>query len=200
MHTNSVFRCMDSDVYRIISQKLSEEQLMAEDGAGGKGIITVLRAQLGPKSMQEAVRLFLQLLKLNDLRRVQGESMKKWTTRFNLSLRKVGAALHAACAKIATETFVHPMIQGILLAETSGLTPSEFASLLGASGKTGDKRGKIGNSWLVEDLMMAFCDQWSDDAIAARDRSRRAQAGAAFDSHVLSEWEPGEEYEEYPEE
>ena len=90
------------------------------------------------------------------------------------------------------------MIQGILLAETSGLTPSEFASVLGTSGKTGDKGEKIGDSWLVEDLMTALCDQSSDDAIAARDRSRRAQAGAAFDSQVTSEWETGEEYENYP--
>ena len=116
--------------------------------------------------------------------------MKKWTTRFDITLRKVGAALHAACAEIPTDTFLHPMIQGILLAETSGLTPSEFASVLGTSGKTGDKGGKIGNSWLVKDLMTAFCDQWSDDAIATRDRSRRAQAGAAFDTQTTaSEWE-----------
>ena len=129
----------ESDVYRIISEKPSEGPFMAVDGTGGKAIIAVLRAQLGPKSMQEAVRLFSQLLKLNDLRRVQGESMKKRTTRFNLSLRRIGPALHAACAEIPTETFLHPMIQGILLAETSGLTPSEFASALGTSGKTGDK-------------------------------------------------------------
>ena len=69
---------------------------MAEDGTGGSAIIAVLRAQLGPKSTQEAVNLFLQFLKLNDLRRQQGESMKKWTTRFNLTLRKVGSALLAA--------------------------------------------------------------------------------------------------------
>ena len=80
--------------------------------------------QLGPKSMQQAVSLFLQFLKLNDIRRLNGESMKKWTTRFNLSLRKVGTALHAACSEIPANGFLHPMIQDILLAETSGLTPS----------------------------------------------------------------------------
>ena len=150
--------------------------------------------------MQEAVKGFLGLMKLNDLRRLQGESMKKWTTRFSISLRKVGAALNAACSDIPPETFLHPMIQGILLAETSGLTPSEFASVLGTSGKTGAKGEKIGNSWLVDDLMIAFCDQWSDDAIAARDRSRRAQAGAAFEAQTAaSEWEAIEEDEEFQE-
>ena len=57
-----------------------------------------------------------------------------------------GAALHAACADIPTDGFLHPMIQGILLAETSGLTPTEFASVIGTSGKTGAEGEKIGNS------------------------------------------------------
>ena len=77
----------DSDALRIVREKLSDEQPTAEDGSGGNAIITALRTQLGPKSMQEVVRLFLQLIKLNDIRRLSGESMKKWTTRFNLSLR-----------------------------------------------------------------------------------------------------------------
>ena len=49
----------DSDVFRIISEKLSGEQITAEDGSGGQSIVTALRTQLGLKSMQEAVRLFL---------------------------------------------------------------------------------------------------------------------------------------------
>ena len=188
----------ESDIYRILNAGLSEEKLMSEDGSGGRAIIALLRAQLGPKSMQAAVKGFLGLMKLNDLRRLQRESMKKWTTRFSITLRKVGAALNAACSEIPPETFLHPMIQGILLAETSGLTPSEFACVLGTSGTTGAKGEKIGNSWLVQDLMAAFCDQWSDDAIVARDRSRRAQAGAAFDAQTAaSEWETIEEEEEY---
>ena len=105
----------DSHPFRIITEKLSGEKLTAEDGSGGKAIASALRTQLGPTSMQEAARLFLRLLKLNDIRRLSGESMKKWTTRFNLSLRKVGAALHAACTEIPIEGFLHPMIQGIPL-------------------------------------------------------------------------------------
>ena len=98
--------------------------------------------------MQEAVKLFLELLTLNDLRRRQGESMKKWTTRFNIALRNVGAALHTACAEIPTDTFLHPMIQGILLAETSVLTPSEFASVLGTSGRPAPKEKRSGTHGL----------------------------------------------------
>ena len=163
----------ESDMFRIVREKLSGDQLSAEDGSGGQAIVIALRTSLGPKSMQEAVRLFLHLLKLDVIRRLQGESMKKWTTRFTLSLRKVGTALHAACKDIPADGFLHPMIQGSLLAETSGLTPSDFASVLGTSGTTGAKGEKIGNSWLISDLTEAFCDQWSDDAIALRDSRPR---------------------------
>ena len=147
----------ESDSFRIVRETLTDAQLTAEDGSGGTAIVAALRVQLGPKSMQQTVRLFLQLLKLNDIRRFNGESMKKWTTRFQLSLRKVGAALHAACSEIPANSFpansfLHPMIQGILLAETSGLTPSEFASVLGTSGKTGAEGEKIGNSRLAADF------------------------------------------------
>ena len=124
--------------------------------------------------------------------------MKKWTTRFTLSLRKVGTALHAACKEIPSDGFLHSMIQGILLAETSGVTPSEFVSVFGTSGATGAEGEKIGNSWLISDLTEAFCDQWPDDATALRDsRSRRTDSiSAAMESYTLSEWEPIDEYYE----
>ena len=48
-----------SDAFLIITEKLSGEQLTAEDGSGGQSIVTALRTHLGPKSMQEAVRVFL---------------------------------------------------------------------------------------------------------------------------------------------
>jgi hypothetical protein len=192
----------ESDSFRIVRETLTDAQLTAEDGSGGTAIVAALRVQLGPKSMQQAVSLFLQLLKLNDIRRLNGESMKKWTTRFSLSLRKVGAALHAACSEIPANGFLHPMIQGILLAETSGLTPSEFASVLGTSGKTGAEGEKIGNSWLAADLAAAFCDQWSDDAIALRDsRSRRTEhINATVESQTFGQWESIEEPADYFEE
>ena len=94
------------------------------------------------------------------------------------------------------------MVQEILLAETNGLTPSEFASVLGTSGKTGAEGEKIGNSWLASDLATVFCDQWSDDAIALRDsRSRRTdQISSVVGNYTLSEWETIDEYYEDPEE
>ena len=200
----------ESDSFRIVRETLTDAQLTAEDGSGGTAIVRALRVQLGPRSMQQAVSLLLQLLKLNDIRRLNGESMKKWTTRFSLSLRNVGAALNAACSEIPTTGFLHPIIQGILLAETSGLTPSEFASVLGTSGKTGAEGEKIGNSRIVTDLITAFCDQWSDDAIALRDsRSRRTEhVNATVESSgsggktlqpslTFGQWEPIDESAEY---
>ena len=67
----------ESDVFRIVREKLSDEQLAAEDGSGGKAIVIALRTPLGPKNMQEAVRLFSQMLKLDGIRRLSGESMEK---------------------------------------------------------------------------------------------------------------------------
>ena len=118
-------------------------------------------------------------------------------------LRKVGAAPDAACVDILANGFLHPMIQGILQAEASGLTPSEFASVLGTSEKTGAKGEQIGNSWLVNDLTTAFCDQWSGDTISVRDsRSRRTeQISATVETYSLPSWEPiDEEYYEDQEE
>ena len=94
-------------MFRLVRGKLTDEQLSADDGSGAKAIIIALRSSLGPNSMQEAVKLFLHLLKLDGLRRLHGESMTKWTTRFQLSLRKVGTALHAACKDIPADGFLH---------------------------------------------------------------------------------------------
>ena len=46
----------------------------------------------------------------------------------------------------------------------------------------------IGNSWLLADLIDAFCRQWNDDALAARDaRSRKTEnAHAAIDNFNFS--------------
>ena len=95
--------------------------------------------------------------------------------------------MHATCKDILADGFLHPMIQGIILVETSGLTPSEIALVLGTSGTTGAEGEKIGNSWMLSDLIETFCDQWSDDAIALRDsRSRRSDnIGAAMEEPVM---------------
>ena len=79
-----------------------------------------------------------------------------------------------------------------MLAETSGLTSSEFASVLATSGTTGAEGESIGNSWKFSHLVEAFCRQWSDAALAARDaRARKSEAVVAgvenFDLSELSE-------------
>ena len=80
-------------------------------------------------------------------------------------------------------------IHGILLAETSGLTSSEFASVLATSGTTGAEGESIGNSWKFSHLVEAFCTQWCDAALAARDaKARKSEAvAAAVDNFDLSE-------------
>ena len=60
----------DGDLYRTIKAVITDEQLMKEDGSGVSTMITILRGALGPKSMQEAVRLLLGFLKLQDWRAV----------------------------------------------------------------------------------------------------------------------------------
>ena len=60
----------ESDSFRIVREALTDAQLTAEEGSGGPAIVKALRAQLGPKSMQQAVNSLLQLAKLNDIRRL----------------------------------------------------------------------------------------------------------------------------------
>ena len=67
--------------------------------------------------------------------------MRHWTRRFTLQHSKVGQALNASSAEISKE-FLHDNIRGILLAETSGLTSSWFASVLATSGTTSAEGGK----------------------------------------------------------
>ena len=51
---------------------------------------------------------------------------------------------------------LHENIRGILLAETSGLTSSEFASVSATSGTTGAEGESIANSWKFSHLADAF--------------------------------------------
>ena len=74
-----------------------------------------------PKSTWEDVRLLMDFFRLDSLRRQ--------TRRLTLQYSKVGQALNASNSKISKD-FLHKNIRGILQAETSGLTSSEFASVL----------------------------------------------------------------------
>ena len=61
---------------------------------------------------------------------------------------------------------MHETIRGILLAETSGLTSSEFASVVATSGTTSAESESLGNNWNLSHLVDAFSTQWG---VAARD-------------------------------
>ena len=117
--------------------------------------------------------------------------MRDWTRRFTLQYSKVGQTLNVSNSEISKD-FLHENIRGILLAETSGLASSEFASVLATSGTTGAEGESIGNGWKFAHLAEAFSTQWGDDALAARGaNARRSEAVAAavgnFDSSGLSE-------------
>ena len=114
--------------------------------------------------------------------------MRHWTRRFTLQYSKVGQALNASDSEISKD-FLHENIRGILLAETSGLTSSEFAFVLATSGTTGAEGESIGNSWPFSHLVEAFSTQWGDAALAARDaKARKSEAVvAAVDNFDLSE-------------
>ena len=179
------------DTFRYVRDNLTDVQLAAADGSGALMIVKTIRLSVGPKSIQEGVRLLLDFFRLDSLRRQHGETMRHWTRRFTLQYSKVGQALDASNAQI-NKDFLHGNIRGILLAETSGLTSSEFASVLATSGTTGAEGESIGNSWKFSHLVEAFCTQWGDAALTARDaKARKSEAFVAavdnFDRSELSE-------------
>ena len=56
---------------------------------------------------------------LKGLRRGTGESMRKWTSHRECFVKRTKAALHQADANIDPDTFLHPLILGIMLLECS---------------------------------------------------------------------------------
>ena len=68
----------------------------------------------------------------------------------------------------STRTFCTKNIRGVLFAETSGLTSSQFASVLATSGTTSAESESTGNSWKFSHIVEAFCTQWCDAALTAR--------------------------------
>ena len=125
--------------YKVVKSAVTTTQLAAEGRA--TLVIAALRRALGARPIQEAVRLFRHLMGLRDMRRQPGESMRKWTSRFEAFIKKTGKALHQADAET---TFLHPLIQGILLLECSNLLPAQNAAVLATSGATTKEGGSIG--------------------------------------------------------
>ena len=177
--------------YKTITNAISEELLEQEDGSGALAIAPALRQGLGPKTMQEAVKLFRELLSLQGIARGSGESMKVWTARFQQYIDRVGTVLHAAEPEMDRKTFLHPVLQGIILITASGLEPSEVAAVLATSGNPDDElSSRQKNSHHVEHLIASMCDQWSDESIQRRDaqnRKSRAQANALTDMVAMTE-------------
>ena len=106
------------------------------------------------------------------MRRQSGESMRKWTSRFEAFIKKTGKALHQADAEIDEATFLHPLIQGnICCLSYSNLSPAENAAVLATSGATTKEGGSTGNSYLYVDLAASFIAQWDDEALMRRDKT-----------------------------
>ena len=126
--------------YKVVKSAVTTAQLAAEGGA--TLVVTALRRSLGVRPIQEAVRLFRQLMGLRDMRQQPGESMRKWTSHFEAFIKKTRKALHQADAEIDEATYLHPLIQGIPLLECSNLSPAENATVLATSGAT-SKEGRL---------------------------------------------------------
>ena len=90
-------------------------------------------------------------------------------------------ALRHSSRRQGRQTFLHPLIQGILLLECSNLSPAENAAVLASSGATTEEGGSIGNSSLYVDLAANFIAQWDDEALMRRDKApqRRTHHTAA---------------------
>ena len=65
-------------------ENLTDAQLEAADGSGALMIVKTIRLSVGPKSIQEGVRLLLDFFRLDSLRRNHGETLRHWTRRFTV--------------------------------------------------------------------------------------------------------------------
>ena len=169
----------ESDEYKTICKQITDEQLCEATGKGALLVVDKVRACLGPKSVQEAVKLTKEFISLSHVRRNQSEGMRHFTTRFHGHYVKVGQALKETCDDIDPEKFLHPLVRGILLMEASGLDIHEQNSVLATSGKAQKAGQAFGNSWLYEDLVDSLTRQWSDEAITKRDKHRKKDRATA---------------------
>eukprot|EP00959_Pyramimonas_sp_CCMP1952_P440590 9224348-Pyramimonas_sp.AAC.1 len=78
--------------------------------------------------MQDAVTKWREFMKGVD--RNPGEGPKRWVSRFDIQLSKIGKALHAVCDDIPAAGFMHEFILGLILLDGTGLDPSEQAAAL----------------------------------------------------------------------
>ena len=59
----------EGDTFRYVRDNLTDVQLEAADGSGALMIVRTIRLSVGPKSIEEGVRLLLDFFRLDSLRR-----------------------------------------------------------------------------------------------------------------------------------
>ena len=155
------------DTFRNVRDNLTDPQLEAADGSGVHMIVKTSNLFVGPKSTQEGVRLLLDFSRLDSSGRNHGEPMRHWTRRFTLQLHESWPGIENTSNSEFNKYSLHEHIAGISLAETSGLTSSEFASLLATSGRTGAEGENISNSLKFSHFMDVFKKQSRDAALAS---------------------------------
>ena len=72
----------DSDEYANVRKTVDDGKLTANDGSGALAVVDEIKKMLGPRSLQEAVRLTLKFVTQADLKRKNGEGMRAYLTRF----------------------------------------------------------------------------------------------------------------------
>ncbi|CAK0855319.1 unnamed protein product [Prorocentrum cordatum] len=138
-------QAMDEDSQQWFeAKKVSLDDLVKEDGA--EKVVEALKGVRGTVTMQEAVSKWREFMR--GVYRHPGEGPKRWVSRFDIHLSKIGKALHAVCDEIPAQGFMHEFILGLILLDGTGLDPSEQAAVLATSGPKG-------NSYLYQDVKKA---------------------------------------------
>ena len=63
----------DSNEYANVRKLVDEETLCKADGSGALNVVDEIQKMLGPRSLQEAVRLTLRFITQHDMKRKSGE-------------------------------------------------------------------------------------------------------------------------------
>ncbi|CAK0882620.1 unnamed protein product [Prorocentrum cordatum] len=152
---------MDEDSQQWHEAKVLLDDLVKKDGA--ERVVNALKGVRGTVTMQEAVSKWREFMR--GIYRNPGEGPKKWVSRFDIHLSKIGKALHAVRNDIPATGFMHEFILGLILLDGTGLDPSEQAAALATSGPKG-------NSYMYQDVKKALAEQWSEEQLAARDKQK----------------------------
>eukprot|EP00959_Pyramimonas_sp_CCMP1952_P455191 9471176-Pyramimonas_sp.AAC.1 len=93
-------QAMDEDSQQWFeAKKVSLDDLVTEDGA--EKVVEALKGVRGTVTMQEAVSKWREFMR--GVHRHPGEGPKRWVSRFDIHLSKIGKALHAVCDEIPAQ-------------------------------------------------------------------------------------------------